>query len=220
MLSILFVPERVEAYYFTSEDFEFVTWALDTLDTLTTDSSLISLAAKNFDLDGLELWSRIGYEHAKQALDEIDRFDVSSELQPIKEELKLALQDFKWSCYYSELGAKYLDADYLELSVRYAESATSHLDRLNLLLESIPLTSLTPAPTPMLTFTPIPKPSPMLAPTPTPTPSPIPTLHHTANTSPTPAGFEAIFAISSLVVAYSLKGNKNARRNERSRKDE
>ena len=107
------------AYTPTTEDLEYIEWATDTLDTIKIDTRLIVSATEDFDLKSLELWSSIGYGDAKEALDEIDRYDVSPEMQPAKDELKLALQDFKWACYYSERGAKYYDADDLETSGRY-----------------------------------------------------------------------------------------------------
>ena len=117
-----------------------------TLDTIKIDTRLIVSATEDFDLKSLELWSSIGYGDAKEALDEIDRYDVSPEMQPAKDELKLALQDFKWACYYSERGAKYYDADDLETSGRYVKSATKHLEKHTDLLPEI----TTPTPTPVV----------------------------------------------------------------------
>ena len=45
-------------------------------------------------------------DDANKALSEIDRFSVSPELQPAKDEFKLALQDLKQEAYYTERGGK------------------------------------------------------------------------------------------------------------------
>lgn len=108
---------------------------------------------------------------------------MSPELEPIKTEYKLCLIDIKWSAYYGKEAAEdYFSGDFegvadnLVKSTEYVASATVHLEKIGVLIETLP--------------------------------TPGPHLPHSTTPSPTPTprSFEAIFAISSLlVVAYLVR---------------
>ena len=212
------IPEVTRAYTPTLEDIEFLVW-YETAEKLGTYGSLIAYEMEkgpfSCDWEYLRTLYNLLYNVAETALKEIDEFDVSPELEPIKTEFKLSLIDTKWSAYYGKEAAEnYLSYDFegavdnLRKSTEYIESATAHVEKSTALMEALPLPSPIPTASPTLT-TPSPSPSPSPTPTPTPilTPTPpltgTPTPTPTPSPSPTPPGFEAILAVAGLLaVAY------------------
>lgn len=117
------------AYTPTSEDLEFIEWMEDIGETSMIYQELILSALEDYDYDDLESLSGDEYDHYKYALIEIDQYDVSPEMQPTKNEFKLALQDFKHAAHYRERGAKYLDSDDIDKSIIFSESGFEHLTK-------------------------------------------------------------------------------------------
>ena len=191
--SVSLIPEVTRAYTPTSEDIEFMAWLEETGDRLLDDTRSISNEMKKdpfaWDWEYLKFLHGLLYDHADDALNEIDEFEVSPELEPIKKEYKLYLIDIKWSAYYGKEAAEDIlsgdiegATDNIEKSIEYTESATAHVEKTTALIEALPLPSPIPTASPTLT---------------TATPSPIPTP------TPTPPGFEAIFAVTCLLaIAY------------------
>jgi len=119
-------PTLTPTSYNDSKYFE---WAMDTTENILSDITLLANAGKSGDFEGVEMYSRMLYDDAKKALDEIDQFDVSPKMQPSKREFKLALQDFKQGGYYGEKGARNYDADEVNTASEYVLSGTTHLER-------------------------------------------------------------------------------------------
>ena len=173
------IPEVTRAYTPTSEDIEFMAWLEETGDRLLDDTRSISNEMKKdpfaWDWEYLKFLHGLLYDHADDALNEIDEFEVSPELEPIKKEYKLYLIDIKWSAYYGKEAAEDIlsgdiegATDNIEKSIEYTESATAHVEKSTALMEALIETLPTPSPT------------------------------------PTPRSFEAIFAISSLLAVVYL----------------
>lgn len=193
MTAFSLISEVTRAYTPTSEDIEFMAWLEETGDKLLDDTRSISNEMEKgpfaCDWEYLKFLHGLLYDHADDALNEIDEFEVSPELEPIKTEYKLYLIDLKWSAYYGKEAAEDIlsgdlegATDNIEKSTEHLESATAHVEKWTALIEALPLPSPIPTASPTLT---------------TATPSPIPTP------TPTPPGFEAIFAVTCLLaIAY------------------
>lgn len=117
------------------DDDYFKDWCVGLSTILGADLDAITQACNNYDLETLEEQAALFYEDTEEALGEIDQFDVSPEMQPVKAELKLALEDCKKAADYAERGAKNSDADDLERSSDYLDSGTEHLNKVTELLE-------------------------------------------------------------------------------------
>jgi hypothetical protein len=111
------------------QDSDFIEWTEDAGETYLRYSNSLSLAITLFDLDNIEFWAGKIYKDCTERLVKIDKFDVSSAMQPAKNEFKKYLQDLKQFAYYCEKGAKELDADDLDTSNVYLESALEHLKK-------------------------------------------------------------------------------------------
>ena len=154
-------------------------WLEETGDRLLDDTRSISNEMKKdpfaWDWEYLKFLHGLLYDHADDALNEIDEFEVSPELEPIKREYKLYLIDLKWSAYYGKEAAEDIlsgdlegATDNIEKATEHLESANAHLEKSTALMEALIETLPTPSPT------------------------------------PTPRSFEAIFAISSLLAVVYL----------------
>lgn len=113
------------------EDLEFLGWYNTTIAKIETDTINMASAIENYDCTTAEAWAGSGYEDATKALDEIGGYEVSSEMQPVKDHLTLALEDFKLACDHTELGAMMYDADELETAARYVESSLGHFEEID-----------------------------------------------------------------------------------------
>ena len=118
----------------TYQDSEFREWASETVHSIKLDLELMTNAEKRLVFEDVGTYSRILYDDAEKALNEIDQFGVSPTLKPSKDEFKLALQDFKLTGYYREKWERNYDSDDLETSFEYWESAVKHLKRFSDLL--------------------------------------------------------------------------------------
>ena len=116
------------------DDIEFASWSSVQSEILGSNTRLIAEAANNEDLEALEEYAALYYDNNEKALEEIDQFDVSPEMQPAKKEYKLGLEDSKQAAYYIERGAKNSDADDLVKGSEYMESATVHFNKAAVLM--------------------------------------------------------------------------------------
>ena len=210
-----------DKYTPTEEDLEFLDWSSDTLDSMGIYNDLLYAALDRSDDDDIELYSELLYDFLQEKLSEIDQFAVSSELQPLKDEFELHLQDWKTAMYYMERGDLRIANIFLENAVKHLENFNDMASELTLEMEeSTP--EVTPSPTPEETPTPVATPEPIVTPTPTPAPQAeedsdgdgVPDDYDYAPKDPnvqsqadvkTP-GFGAIFAITSfLAIAVGLR---------------
>ncbi len=175
------------------EDSEFEEWYDKTMNKIETDTINTAEAIENFDCTTCEVWARTGYEDATAALDELGGYEVSSEMQPVKNHLTLALENFKSGCQYIESGALQYDPDELETAAGYISSSLGHLEEIDAL-------GLVP-PTPIAALSrlqgDLEQAVQTLRSSKTPTTSPTPT--------PKAPGYEALFAVGGvLAVTYLL----------------
>jgi hypothetical protein len=128
----------------STQDLEFLKWASETSDPeapvgLANDEGdlLVCLdmwkdernALKKEGLhDRVEFHAERLYDDAKKALDEIDQFSVSPELQPCKDEYKLALQDLMAFAYFAGLGVRTNDPDDMKIADECFESSGEHFE--------------------------------------------------------------------------------------------
>jgi len=120
-----FTPTPVITY----QDSEYAGWIIDTAERIISDQNQMASAAESaerFDCEGVEVYSRMLYDDAKKALNEIDQFFISPRLKPSKDEFKLALQNYKQAGYYGEKGARNHDANDLKTSIDYLVTADIH----------------------------------------------------------------------------------------------
>jgi tetratricopeptide (TPR) repeat protein len=177
-----------------SEDYEFAAWAADKSHTWCMYCELKRSADKSNKVKTLELlWIEVAY-FCQNALIEIDQFDVSIEMQPIKNEFRLFLQYLKLSAFYAESSFNSYDLDARANSIKYYDLAVEHHNNFSDLYENwYAAKTATPAPTPILTVTPA---------VPPPEATPTSTVKEKGAEYPIP-GFEPKFGIAGLlVVAY------------------
>jgi PGF-CTERM protein len=175
-----------------SEDYKFAAWAADKSHTWRMYCALKSSAEKSNKVKTLELlWIEEAY-FCQNALSKIDQFAVSREMQPMKNEFRLFLQNLKLSAFYAESSFNSYDLDARANSIKYYDLAIEHHNNFSDLYEDwYAAKTATPAPTPILTVTPT-------VPPPEATPSPEP-----ATPTPEEPGFEAVFAVAGLLaIAY------------------
>lgn len=177
-----------------SENQEFQEWFSTTMATIETDTINMAVAVENYDCKTCEAWADNGYEDATKALGELGGYELSPEMQLVKDHLTLALEDFKVACEHTELGAMMYDADELETAAGYISSSADHFREIDAL-------GLVP-PTPVAALSRLQADlgqavQTLRSTSTTPTASPTPT--------PEAPSYEAIFASSGLlVVAYLL----------------
>ena len=180
-------------------ELEFGEWYNTTMNRIEADATAMATGVENFYCAEVEAGARSGNETVSTALNELEGYEVSSEMQPVKDHLKLALEDFKVACTYAETGAMNYNADDLQTAARYINTSLSHFQEID------DLGLVSPAPVAALKrlegdlehaakivggAQASPSPSPSMSPTPT---------------SKTPS-YEAILAVGSLVVvAYRLR---------------
>lgn len=181
-------------------EFEFGEWYTSTMDRIEADATAMATGVENFDCAGVEAGARSGSEAATTALDELEGYEVSPEMQPVKDHLKLALEDFKVACMYAETGAMKYDAADLKTAAQYVNTSLGHFEEID------ELGLVSPAPVGALKRLQEdleqaakmlggaqPSPSPSLSPTPT----------------PKMPSYEAILAVGGLfVVAYRVLRRK------------
>jgi hypothetical protein len=116
---------------------EFTDWYTDTMNRIESAAATMATAIENYDCVTCEAGAHTGYEDATRALSEIEGYEVSSEMQSVKDLLTLALEDFKLACYHIELGAMIYDANELETAAQYVNSSIIHFEEIGE-LEMVP----------------------------------------------------------------------------------
>lgn len=171
------------------DDREFEDWYSATMDKIEAATITMASAVEDFDCTTCEAGARRGYEDATNALEELEGFEVSPELQPVKDHLTPALENFKSACHYTELGAMNYDADYIETAAGFVASSSQHFEKVDE-LGKVP-------PTPVAALTRLQEDlegaAQIIGSAQTPGPSPTPT--------PKSPGYEAIFAVGSVIAA-------------------
>jgi len=130
-----YVPYVPPAPIVSYDDAEYVIWQGNILDDVSTDCEMISLYAGSYNFNGVETWSKMLENDCSDALDEIDDYDVSSKYYNVQRQFKFALEDYEMAGYWGYMGAKYTDADYLDMAVDYMEDGTEHINIAILYLE-------------------------------------------------------------------------------------
>ncbi len=125
-------------------DQDFGAWYTLTMAKMEAATNQMATGIENFDCTTCEAGASTGYNDATRALAELEGFSVSAELQPVKQHLTLALEQYKSACYYTELGAMQYDADNLETAAGYVKSAITHFEEVDALglVPPTPLSSL------------------------------------------------------------------------------
>lgn len=173
----------------SAEDREFVEWYNNTMGKIVTDTMTMASAIENYDCKTAEAGANSGYAAAMNALYEIEDYEVSAEMQPVKENLKLALANLKEACYHTELGAMLYDADELETAARYVNSSSHHFEE----IDGLGMVPPTPVAALKKLHADLESAVQILGSAKTPSPSPTPEI----------PSYEAIFAVGNIVaVAY------------------
>jgi rhodanese-related sulfurtransferase/peroxiredoxin len=116
-----------------ANDQEFVAWYNATMQQVETAANGMATGIENFDCTTVEAWASTGYEDATKALAELEGYTVSSELQPGKQHLSLALEQYTSACNYTKIGAMQYDADNLEKAAEYVGEAIDHFEEVDAL---------------------------------------------------------------------------------------
>jgi len=125
------IPEEEEdddIDYSQYDDAEFLTWIVDVVvDELTVDFTMIGESADAVDFNDVAFWSQSLEDHSSLYLSQIDNYDVTPQMDVIKEEMRLAFQDCEMAGYYGRIGAETFDADTINLAVKYINYGTVHI---------------------------------------------------------------------------------------------
>lgn len=116
-----------------AEESEFIAWYTASMSHIEYDALQIATAIENYDCTGCEAWANSGYTDATRMLSELETYEVSADLLPVKTLMKQALEDFQEACYHAELGAMTYDAPELETAATYAASSRNHLEQIDAL---------------------------------------------------------------------------------------
>ena len=200
----------------TEEDLNFVLQIGEDLEWLSRVDEHIVSALEDENYKEVAIWADIEYDYVSETLDKIDQYEVSPELQPLKEEYILTLLSAKNASYYLKKGAEYGEKGmyYFEIgdwdkSIVYLDLATSYLnqsisynnDTLIHLQNCIDMLDEIPTPAPISTSESAPAPTQMTTPRASGKSS-------TSHQLPIP-GFEAVFVIGILlVIARFILTNK------------
>ena len=117
-------------------DIEFKSWCNEQSKILDTNAQLLEDASANNDFAVIEDCASRFYDKIKIALEEIEQFDVSQEMQPAKKNFKCVLEDCKNATYYMEQGAKNSDIGDLRKGNEYLDYATEYIEAMHLVNES------------------------------------------------------------------------------------
>jgi len=112
----------------TYDDKDFSGWAAQVSEVIRYDLNNMRNAINLRDYETLSSLGAIAESHADQYIREINMFHVSPEMQKIKDEFFLLLQDYRWLGFYT----RYLD---IEKATDYTVSVGSRTQTINYLLE-------------------------------------------------------------------------------------
>lgn len=115
------------------EDQEFEEWYSATMTEVENAATTMASAIENFDCTTCEAGARSGYEAATVALEELEGYEVSSGMQPVKSHLTLALEKFQVGCQYVESGAMKYDPDDLDTAAGYISNSADHFKEIDAL---------------------------------------------------------------------------------------
>jgi hypothetical protein len=133
LLALAFVTASEPVGAEAAADQEFLAWYTATMEQVENSANQMATAIENFDCHTCEAWASTGYNNVTRALAELEGYSVSAELQPVKQHLTLALEQYKSACYYTEIGAMQYDADNLEQAAGYVKSAITHFEEVDAL---------------------------------------------------------------------------------------
>jgi|LGVD01.1.fsa_nt_gb hypothetical protein len=143
IIGMIVITAIVAAVMFTGcvekespDDIKFKSWCHEQSKKLDSDAQMLEDLSANNDLKALGKYSARFYDNITIALEEIDQFDVSPEMQPAKKDFKLVLEECKNATYYMEQGARNSDSVDLRKGNEYLDYATEHLDVMYLLNET------------------------------------------------------------------------------------
>jgi hypothetical protein len=144
LLALALVTASAPVAAEAAADQEFLAWYNATMQQVENSANQMATAIENFDCTTCEAWASTGYNDVTEALTELDGYSVSAELQPVKQHLTLALEQYKSACYYTELGAMQYDADNLEKAGGYVKNAITHFEEVDAsgLVPPAPLSAL------------------------------------------------------------------------------
>lgn len=131
VLSLACVCAVVSAQY--AEEDEFVAWYTASMSQVEYDALQIATAIENYDCTGCEAWAGSSYDDITMMLSELETYEVSAALQPVKTHVKQGLEDFREACYHAELGAMMYDAAELQSAASYVSRAHTQFKQIDAL---------------------------------------------------------------------------------------
>ena len=131
ILSVSGVCDVVSAQY--AEEGEFVAWYNASMTQIESDALQIANAIENYDCAACEAWASSSYDDATRMLSELEAYEVSADLQPVKTHVKQALEDFREACYHTEQGAMLYDAAELQSAASYVSRVLTQFEQIDTL---------------------------------------------------------------------------------------
>jgi len=131
VLSLGGVCDLVSAQY--AEEGEFMAWYNASMTQIEYDALQIAIAIGNYDCTGCEAWAGSSYDDATRMLSELETYEVSADLQPVKTHVKPALEDFQEACYHTEQGAMMYDAAELQSAASYVSRVLTQFEQIDAL---------------------------------------------------------------------------------------
>jgi hypothetical protein len=125
------VCDVVSAQY--AEEGEFMAWYNASMSQIEYDALQISTAIGNYDCTGCEAWASSSYDDATRMLSELETYEVSADLQPVKTHVQQALEDFREAAHHAELGAMAYDAAELQSAASYVSRVLTQFEQIDAL---------------------------------------------------------------------------------------
>ena len=111
------------------DDAEYLAWQVDAITIIKNDVDMMVLYIHADDMSSVAIWSKNLEDDCKDILSEIDSFKVSPVLSLVKDEIRLALIDYKLGGYWGRKGLEGdIDTYSLSNAIEYLESGNRHFD--------------------------------------------------------------------------------------------
>ncbi len=120
----------------SDEDYDFCEWVIDLSNEMSYDCNGINRACDDYNMYLLSYYGEKLEEDSEKYLLEIYDFDnLSPKVGKVKGEIKLALNDFKESGYYCQIGAESESSTAINMATSYMNQGTYHINQATTLID-------------------------------------------------------------------------------------
>ena len=114
------------------EDEQFIIWTGTIYQNYSLNINFYEEAVGNMDNVEIKYWAEKREQLAQEALDEIDKFELSQEYEELREEFILFLEDLEKSGFYhAKCASTIIEEGMTEDAIYYGDLGTSYLEKSN-----------------------------------------------------------------------------------------